>query len=77
MYLDVNVNNIGENHTAKKDPTADIKQFYSDLFSMDGHGKKKRRHCNFCRFVYYDIHVFTILSHLLQEMQRLLAEWPW
>ena len=76
MYLDVNVNDIGEKHRAKRDPTADIKQFYSEPFSMDGHGKKKRRHCNICRFVFYNIQIF-IFSHLLQETQRLLAEWPW
>jgi hypothetical protein len=50
MYHDVNVNDIGKNHTAKKDdPTADIKHFFSEPFSLDGHGKKKRRHCNICR----------------------------
>ena len=51
MYHDVNVNDIGENHTdAKKkdDPTADVKYFFSDPFKLDGHGKK-RRHCNICR----------------------------
>jgi hypothetical protein len=75
MYLDVNVNDIS---TVKKDPTADIKQFYSDPFisSMDGHGKKKRRHCNICRFVFSNF-LFFIFSHLLQETQKRLAKWPW
>lgn len=67
MYLDVNVNDIGENHTVKKDPTADIKQFFSDPFSMDGHGKKKRRHCNICKYVFSN---FLLLLSLICSRKR-------
>ena len=77
MYLDVNVNNIGENHTAKKDPTADIKQFYSNPFSMDGLGtsKKKRQHCNICKagFIYYNIHILSCLIYFRKHKDYLLS----
>ena len=66
MYHDVNVNNIGENHTdAKKkdDPTADVKYFFSDPFKLDGHGKKKRRHCNICRWVFLSF-IFYFFSFM-------------
>ena len=53
MYYDVNVNGISKNHAAKKkdDPTTDMKHFFSDLFRLDEHGKK-RQHCNICRWVF-------------------------
>lgn len=51
MYNDVNVNDIGEDSAIKKkpDPTADVKFFFTDPFALDGQ-KKKRRHCNICRW---------------------------
>ena len=46
MYKDIDVIEIGEDPAPKKkiDPTADIKQFFSDPFSLEGH-KKRRRRC--------------------------------
>jgi len=54
MYLDVNIFDIGDEANTKKkvDPTADIKHFFGEPFSLEGHGKRKRRICNICQYVF-------------------------
>ena len=53
MYHDMTIFNIGDTPEAMKklDPTADVKRFFTDPFSLEGHGKKKRCHCKICQYV--------------------------
>jgi hypothetical protein len=51
MYHDVTVLDIGDEPEKKLDPTADVKQFFDEPFSLEGHGKRKRRFCKICKYV--------------------------
>ena len=64
MYRDVTVLDIGDEAETKRkvDPTADIKHFFGEPFSLEGHGKKKRRLCKTCQYVTLNCSSF-LLSH--------------
>ena len=52
MYKDVNVIDIEDGLIRKKtDPTEDVKNFFTDPFSCEGH-KKRRRQCKICKWVF-------------------------
>lgn len=58
MYHDVTVLDIGDEAKKKPDPTADVKHFFGEPFSLDMHGKKKRRFCKICKYVSQVFHLF-------------------
>jgi hypothetical protein len=52
MYKDINVIDIDQDDSSDKkkiDPTADVKHFFTEPFSCEGHGKKKQRKCKIFR----------------------------
>ena len=64
MYHDVAILDIGNKAKAKRkvDPTMDIKHFFGEPFSLEGHRKKKCHLCKTCQYITLNCSSF-FLSH--------------